>query len=133
MAGPRVLPHGLRRLASEGVLAFHENFRTPFQSKHQSCSASLAIPLFLFRRRSLLGDLTAIGTLFAFILVCLGVCPFASRPGSARGRQDSAGAAGARSGWDVLFCIITMNYSLDSYNAVGRVHLDVCWFDRVLH
>ena len=87
----RVLSRWPRRPGADVFAEVHPRFRTPYKSNHHRCpSWPIAVRLHADRR---VGEMTSIGTLFAFILVCAGVWSCAGqRPGSPRGLHG-AGAA----------------------------------------
>src|SRR5580704_3418838 len=103
-------------MACDGLLPdmfshIHEKFRTPYKSNMVVfCFVAL---LSSFVPGDLLGDLTAIGTLFAFVLVCIGVWILrVKNPGQHRPFKTPLVPLVPILG--VLFCI-TMIVSLDSY------------------
>jgi basic amino acid/polyamine antiporter, APA family len=103
-------------MACDGLLPklfseVHPKFRTPYKANIVVfCFVAM---LSLFVPGDLLGDLTAIGTLFAFVLVCIGVWVLrVKNPGQHRPFKTPLVPLVPILG--VLFCI-TMIISLDRY------------------
>ena len=71
----------------------HSKFRTPFKSNFIlfACTA----PFAAFLPESLVGDLTSFGTLFAFVLVCLGIWVMRRKNPDTHAHSNPLGASGS--------------------------------------
>ena len=94
---PRFLFDGERGLLPKIFADVHPKFCTPYKCNITSCSSSSAHWRRSFPIR-VLGDLTALGTLFAFVLVSIGIWIMRrAQPDLGAAIQNSAGPAGADS------------------------------------
>ena len=77
--------------------------RTPLQVEHRSSSSSRRL-FAAFVPGDIVGEMTSIGTLFAFMLVCAGVWIMRRRRPDLAARLHGAGAAGGRASLGIVVC-----------------------------